>query len=104
MNVDEKRSLMLLLLEDLNEDASDRAARIAKIVELANELGYGTISAGVQMFDEFGYMNKNIISGDFDKGGPQEPPFTVIRGKANASKELKDEVDKLAKQPGKRLK
>lgn len=104
MTIDDERTLLLLLIEDLNESPADRTDRIAKIVELANKLGYGTIATAAQMFDKFSYLNTNIISGDFEDGGFQTPPFTVGREKSKASKELKDEVDNLAKQPGKRLK
>lgn len=105
LTVDEKRSLLILLMEDIR-GAFDLGAgeRTQTVIGLADELGYEQVHKHAQAYvDDDGYRDGRHFRRDFTDGGYDNPPFPVIRTTAEASPALRAAVDALCEYPESRL-
>lgn len=105
LTVAEKRSLLVLVMEDIR-GSFDLAAgdRTHAVIDLAAELGYEQVHRHALEYAEGDdYRDGRHFRCDFADGGYQSPPFDVMRYRDGASAALVRAVDDLCDFPEYRL-
>jgi hypothetical protein len=102
---DEKRTLLVLFMEDIR-GSFDLAAdpRTWAVIDLAAELGYEQVKRHALAYardDE--YRDGRHFRTEWTEGGYQDPPFPVVRTRSEASEALQRAVDDLCDYPEYRL-
>lgn len=102
---DEKRSLLILVMEDIRGWFDTEAgARTQAVLDLATELGYEQVCAHAQAYrDDAYYRDGRHFRTDWKYGGYGDPPFPVTRLRSEASPALIEAVEALCMTPEYRL-
>lgn len=102
---DDKRSMLILLMEDIR-GAFDFGAgeRTHAVIALARDLDYERVERHAVAYAEHdGYRDGRHFRTDFGFGGYKDPPFPVTRLRSEASSALAAAVDELCEYPENRL-
>lgn len=102
---DEKRTLLILLMEDIRGSFDLSAGdRSHAVLDLATELGYEQVASHARAYiEDDDYRDGRHFREDFTDGGYGDPPFPVTRTRADASPALCAAVDALCDYPEYRL-
>ncbi len=101
---DDKRSLLILLMEDLRGAFFPVSPRTDRVIELATDLCYKQVAEHAQYhLDDDGYQDGRHFRVSFAHGGYEGPPFPVTRKRADASPALIAEVENYCEYPEYRL-
>lgn len=98
---DEKRTLLMLLLEDIRGAFDLGAGERSHIaLELAEYLGYEQVVKRIRDYiDDDSYRDGRHFRADFNNGGYVNPPFKVTRLRSEASEALIDAVESICMYP-----
>ena len=102
---DEKRTLLILVMEDIRGSFDLGAGdRTQAVLDLATELGYEQVRAHAQAYrDDDCYRDGRHFRTLFSNGGYEGPPFPVTRTLADASPALASAVEAICEFPEYRL-